>query len=57
MVEVVRGPLKGAVGRLVRKGKHTRLVLSVELIGRAVSAEVDASAVRAVLTAPCRCTK
>ena len=46
MVEVVRGPLKGAIGRLVRKGKHTRLLLSVEIIGRAVSAEVDASAVK-----------
>ena len=29
------GPLKGVVGRLVRKGAHARLVLSVDLIGQA----------------------
>jgi len=46
MVEVVQGPLKGAVGRLTSKGKHARIILSIELIGRAVSAEVEASAVR-----------
>lgn len=47
MVEVVHGPLRGVVGRLVRKGSRARLVLSVELIGRAVSVEVDAADVRA----------
>jgi transcription antitermination factor NusG len=47
MVEVTHGPLKGVVGRLVRKGSHARLVLSVDLIGQAVSVEVDASDVRA----------
>jgi len=46
MVEVVHGPLKGVVGRLVRKGAHARLVLSVDLIGQAVSVEVDAADVR-----------
>lgn len=46
MVEVVHGPLKGVVGRLVRKGSHARLVLSVELIGQGVSVEVDAADVR-----------
>jgi transcription antitermination factor NusG len=46
MVEVVHGPLKGVVGRLVRKGMHARLVLSVDLIGQAVSVEVDAADVR-----------
>jgi hypothetical protein len=35
MVEVTHGPLKGVVGRLVRKGSHARLVLSVDLIGQA----------------------
>ena len=49
MVEVVHGPLKGVVGRLVRKGAHARLVLSVDLIGQAVSVEVDAADVKAVL--------
>ena len=47
MVEVVHGPLRGVVGRLVRKGAHARLVLSVDLIGQAVSVEVDAADVRA----------
>lgn len=47
MVEVVHGPLRGVVGRLVRKGAHARLVLSVDLIGQAVSVEVDAADVKA----------
>lgn len=47
MVEVIHGPLKGVFGRLVRKGAHARLVLSVDLIGQAVSVEVDAADVRA----------
>jgi transcription antitermination factor NusG len=45
-VEVVHGPLKGVVGRLVRKGDRARLVLSVEMISQAVSVEVDASDVK-----------
>ena len=47
MVEVTHGPLKGVVGRLVRKGAHARLILSVDLIGQAVSVEVDAADVKA----------
>ena len=47
MVEVMHGPLKGVVGRLMRKGAHARLVLSVDLIGQAVSVEVDAADIRA----------
>ena len=46
MVKVVSGPLKGVAGRLIRKGAHARLVLSVDLIGQAVSVEVDAADVR-----------
>ena len=45
-VEVVHGPLKGVSGRLIRKGTNARLVLSVDLIGQAVSVEVDAADVR-----------
>jgi transcription antitermination factor NusG len=45
-VEVVHGPLKGVVGRLVRKGDHARLVLCVEMISQAVSVQVDAADVR-----------
>jgi transcription termination/antitermination protein NusG len=47
MVDVVSGPLKGVVGRLVRKGAHARLILAVDLIGKAVSVEVDAADVKA----------
>jgi transcription antitermination factor NusG len=46
MVEVTHGALKGVVGRLVRKGAHARLILSVELIGQGVSVEVDAADVK-----------
>ena len=45
-VRVVSGPLRGLTGRLVRKGSHARLVLSVNLIAQAVSVEVDAADVR-----------
>ena len=47
MVEVVHGPLRGVVGRLFRKNERARLILSVELIGQAVSVEVDAADVKA----------
>ena len=47
LVEVVHGPLKGVMGRLTRKSDKARLVLSVDLIGQAVSVEVDAADVRA----------
>ena len=47
LVEVTRGPLKGVIGRLVRKdAEHARLVLSVDLIGQAVSVHVDVADVR-----------
>ena len=48
MVEVVQGRSAGVVGRLLRKDAPTaRLVLSVDLIGQAVSVEVDAASVKA----------
>ena len=47
MVEVNHGPLRGVVGRLLRKdAAKARLVLSVDLIGQAVSVEVDAADVK-----------
>jgi transcription antitermination factor NusG len=47
LVEVMHGPLRGVVGRLMRKDCHrARLVLSVDLIGQGVSVEVDAADVR-----------
>ena len=47
MVRVTHGPLAGVIGRLVRKGAKARLFLSIDLIGQAVSAEVDAGDVAA----------
>ena len=46
LVEVVHGPLRGVTGRLMRKNDKARLVLSVDLIGQAVSVDVDAADVR-----------
>lgn len=46
LVEVTHGPLKGVIGCLLRKNDKARLVLSVDLIGQAVSVEVDAADVR-----------
>jgi transcription termination/antitermination protein NusG len=48
MVKVIRGPLVGVTGRLVRKGSHAHLMLSVEMVNRAVSVQVDASDVEAI---------
>jgi transcription antitermination factor NusG len=42
MVEVIRGPLMGVRGRLLRKDRELRVVLSVTLIRQAVSVEIDA---------------
>src|SRR5712692_5009839 len=51
MVEVFHGPLRGVIGRLMRKDAHRqRLILSVDLIGQAVSVEVDAADVRPLLS-------
>jgi transcriptional antiterminator NusG len=47
LVEVVHGPLRGVIGRLLRKETpKARLVLAVDLIGQAVSVEVDAADVK-----------
>jgi transcription termination/antitermination protein NusG len=42
-VEVVRGPLMGVKGRLLRRDRELRVVLSVTLIRQSVSVEVDAT--------------
>jgi len=46
LVEVVRGPLRGVVGRLVRKGAHARLVVAMSLLSRGAEVEIDAADVR-----------
>jgi transcription antitermination factor NusG len=48
MVEVVRGPLAGVTGQLIRKRSHAHLVISVESLRQSVSVLVDASDVIAV---------
>jgi len=45
-VEVVRGPLEGVRGVLVRKGSRARLVVAIHLIQQAASVELDAADVR-----------
>jgi transcription antitermination factor NusG len=42
-VEVIRGPLEGVNGILLRKDKRYRLVLSVHLIKQAAAVEIDAA--------------
>jgi transcriptional antiterminator NusG len=42
-VEVIRGPLEGVRGILLRKDKRYRLVLSVHLIKQAAAVEIDAA--------------
>ncbi len=46
-VRVERGPLAGMQGVLLRKKDRFRLIISIDLIMRSISAEVDASDVRA----------
>jgi len=43
LVEVIRGPLQGAKGRLVREARYARLVVGITLIQRAVAVEIDAA--------------
>ena len=47
-VEVIRGPLEGVQGILLRKDKRHRLVISVHLIQQAAAVEIDAADVVAL---------
>jgi len=47
-VEVVRGPLEGVRGILVRKGRHARFVVAIHLIQQAAAVELDAADVEPV---------
>jgi transcription antitermination factor NusG len=42
-VEVIRGPMMGVRGRLLRKDRGLRVVLSVTSIRQSVSVEIDAT--------------
>lgn len=45
-VKVVIGPFKGAVGYLVKVCKRHKLLVGIEILGRAVMTEIDANCVR-----------
>jgi transcription antitermination factor NusG len=47
-VEVVRGPLQGVQGILLRKEKRHRLVIGVQVIQQAAAVEIDANNVVAI---------
>jgi len=42
LVEVINGPMQGVKGRLIRGTRNSRLVLSISLIQRSVSIEINA---------------
>jgi transcription antitermination factor NusG len=48
MVQVVRGPLAGVEGRLVRIKNRVRLVIAISVFSQAISAEVDQNDVEAI---------
>ena len=54
LVEIVRGPLQGVTGRLVRHARQCRIVLSITLIQQAIAVEVDASDVMPAERLPVR---
>jgi transcription antitermination factor NusG len=41
LVEVIRGPLTGLEGKLLRRGRNLKFVIEVQFLRRAVSAEVE----------------
>lgn len=47
-VRILRGPLAGIEGVLLRKKNSLRLVLSIDLIMRSVAVEVDAADIRSI---------
>src|SRR3989338_8679358 len=47
-VYVRSGPFKGVEGYIIRKGKHCRLIVSLNLLMQSVSVEVDAARVEPI---------
>lgn len=41
LVQIVKGPLAGIEGKVLRRGKRLKIVIEVKLLRRAVSAEVE----------------
>jgi transcription antitermination factor NusG len=46
LVEIINGPLVGLEGKILRRGKHFKLVVEVQFLQRGVSAEVESWMVR-----------
>ena len=51
-VKVVSGPLRGLEGQVVRRGSATSLVLSVDILGRALEASVAPSDLQKLVSCP-----
>jgi transcriptional antiterminator NusG len=49
LVQVMEGPLRGVIGRVVDTAKARRIVVSVDLLGRAVEASLGTEAVEPYL--------
>lgn len=47
-VRVIRGPLRGVEGILLKSKDFHRLVISITLLGRSVASEIDAAYVRPI---------
>jgi transcription antitermination factor NusG len=52
LVRVMRGPIAGVVGKLVRIKNSLRLVISVSVFSQSISAEVNLSDVEPVQDRP-----
>ncbi len=48
LVKVMKGPLKGCTGLLIKKKTKYRIVVNINVLAQAVSAEIDASDVSAI---------
>jgi transcription antitermination factor NusG len=51
-VRILRGPLEGKEGILVRRKANLRVILSIDLIARSIVVDVDAVDVEPILTGP-----
>jgi transcription antitermination factor NusG len=40
-VQIIRGPLAGLEGKVIRRGKHLKFIIEVQFLRRAVSAEIE----------------
>jgi transcriptional antiterminator RfaH len=48
LVRVARGPLKGVVGRVIRRDNITRLVMSVSIVAKGAEMDIDADVLEAM---------